>query len=638
MRSYSPVPFTNVKLSGAFWKERLDIVLARTIPSQYAQLVAHNMIEALEVRQPPPPLTIPPNRGGFTTQIFWDSDIGKWIEAASYALAHRRDEEIEARIEGIIDLLAKAQREDGYLNCWYIGRELEKRWTNLRDNHELYNAGHMLEGAIAYYQATGKRRFLDIMERYLDHIAETFGTGSGQKRGYPGHQEIELGLVKLYRLTENKKWLRLAAYFINERGSQPHYFDAEARDRGEDPTKFVQKTYEYNQSHKPVRQQDKVVGHAVRAMYMYAAMADLAAELDDAELKRAVEVLWEDATGKRMYVTGGFGPSASNEGFTTDYDLPNDTAYAETCATVAMIFWAQRMLNLDLDGRYGDTLELGLYNGALSGLSYGGDHYFYENKLESDGSDERWAWHHCPCCTMNVSRLLASVGGYFYSTGENEVAVHLYGGAKVTVVMGGCKVVLREDSDYPRSGKIAISVEPDAPARFALKLRVPDWADGATARVNGETIDVKANTTRGYLKIDRDWAPGDAVALDLPMPVRRIYAHPAVRADAGKVALMRGPLVYCLEQEDNPAGPVTRMALGREEAITAEDRRNVLGGLTVLIADGALLRDDDWNGALYRLDRPPESAPATLTAIPYFAWANRTPGSMTVWILEGTAK
>lgn len=636
MRKYSPVAFTDVDLTGEFWKERLDTVLARTIPSQYAQLEAHNMIESLEVRKPAPPLTIPRNKGGFTTQIFWDSDIGKWIEAASYALSHRRDEEIEARIEHIVDLLEKAQLEDGYLNCWYIGREIENRWTNLRDNHELYNAGHLLEGAVAYFQTTGRRRFLDIMERYLDHIARTFGPGEGQKRGYPGHQEIELALIKLYHLTGDKRRLDLATYFINERGRQPHYFDEEARARGERPEDFGQGTYEYSQSHKPVREQDKVVGHAVRAMYMYSAMADLAAELGDAELKRACEVLWEDATSKRMYVTAGFGPSARNEGFTADYDLPNDTAYAETCATVAMIFWAQRMLNLELDGSYADTLELGLYNGALSGLSHGGEHYFYENKLESDGTHNRWAWHHCPCCTMNVSRLIASVGGYFYSASEDTLAVHLYGGTQVVANVGGNSLRLRETSAYPWSGDIRIEVQPERPTTFSLKLRIPAWAEGASAKINGEPIDVAAGTQKGYLEIRREWTAGDQVELDLPLAVQRVYAHPSVRMDVGKVTLRRGPLVYCLEQADNPDAPVGRIMLGRDSEISVDTSSNVMGGLTVLTADGEALSDADWNGALYR-PSPPASRPATLTAIPYYAWNNREPGPMIVWIHETIA-
>jgi uncharacterized protein len=437
MRRYASVTFSDVTITGPFWSESLDCVLNRTIPSQYDQLQRHGLLDSLKLTQPAPPLRIPRNRHNFTTQIFWDSDIGKWIEAAAYAISHRRDPDIEAKIEAIITDLEQAQAPDGYLNCWYLGREPQNRWTNLRDNHELYNAGHMLEGAVAYYHATGRDRFMQVMMRYMDHVAATFGPGPGQKRGYCGHQEIELALVKLFQATGQTRFLDLARYFINERGAQPHYFDQERAARGEEVGTFVQGTYEYSQSHLPVRQQTKVVGHAVRAMYMYTAMADLAAEDGDASLQSACEVLWQDVTATRMYVTGGFGPSASNEGFTRDYDLPNDTAYAETCASVAFVFWAARMLNLDLDGRYGDLLEQALFNTALAGLSRDGTQYFYDNKLDSDGSHQRWDWHPCPCCTMNVSRLVASIAGYFYGLAEDEVAVHLYGGAQTVLPVAG---------------------------------------------------------------------------------------------------------------------------------------------------------------------------------------------------------
>src|SRR5690606_16412896 len=361
-----------------------------------------------------------------------------------------------------------------------LGREPEKRWSNLRDNHELYNAGHLLEGAIAYYETTGRRRWLDIMERYVEHIRKTFGPGPEQKHGYDGHQEIELALIKLYRLTGERKHLDLATYFINERGKpNPHFFDVEREERekkGWETQRYVHGNYEYSQSHLPVRQQTKVVGHAVRAMYMYTAMADLGAELGDAALKAACETLWNDVMDTKMYVTAGLGPSAHNEGFTHDYDLPNQTAYAETCASVALIFWAQLMLHLDLDGKYADVLELALFNGALSGMSRDGEHYFYANPLESNGSAERWAWHTCPCCTMNVSRLVASVGGYFLSTAPDGIAFHLYGGISATREVAGTPVEIRETSNYPWSGEVKITIDPATPTRFDVKLRIPGWS------------------------------------------------------------------------------------------------------------------------------------------------------------------
>ena len=558
-RAYAPLPFAEVAMTGAFWRERLDTVLSRTIVSQHAKLEEAGILGSLKLPKPAPPLRIPLNSHDFTMQVFWDSDVGKWIEAASYALSHRRDADIEARIDAIVDDLAKAQSADGYLNCWYIGREPEKRWTNLRDKHELYNAGHLLEGAIAYFRATGRRRFLDLMERYLDHIAATFGRGPGHKRGYDGHPEIELALVKLYRLTGDRRRLDLAAYFIDERGREPHYFTVEARARGEDPARFWAGTYEYNQSHLPVREQTKMVGHAVRAMYLASAMADLALLLDDAALKRACESLWRDVTTAQMYVTGGLGPKESNEGFTEPYDLPNETAYAETCASVALVFWAQRMLHLDLDGAYADVMERALYNGALTGLSREGTHYFYANPLESRGQHRRWAWHVCPCCTMNVSRLVASVGGYFLSTGDNGVAIHLYGGLAAKPTIGGVGVSLKETSDYPWSGDIRIEVDPDAPATFELKLRVPGWAKSAAVAINGNPIAL--NLSHGYASLLRQWRPGDVIALNLEMPPERLYAHPNVRMDVGRVALRRGPLIYCVEETDNGrAGSTTHAA------------------------------------------------------------------------------
>ena len=632
MSQYQSVRFVDVRLEGDFWRERLDTVLARTIPSQHDKLVEYQILQSLKLPNPPPPLRFARNQHNFTVQVFWDSDVGKWIEAASYALSHRRNADIETKIEAIIDDFEAAQLPDGYLNCWYLGREPEQRWTNLRDNHELYNAGHMLEGAIAYYETTGRRRWLDIMERYVEHIRAKFGTEPGKRRGYCGHQEIELALIKLYRLTGARKHLDLAAYFINERGKQPpHFFDEEATARGDDPAKYWFRNHEYSQSHKPVREQDKVVGHAVRAMYMYTAMADLAAELGDAALKLACETLWNDVMETKMYVTAGLGPSAHNEGFTHDYDLPNQTAYAETCASVALIFWAQRMLHLDLDGKYADVLELALFNGALSGLSRDGEHYFYANPLESDGTPTRWTWHTCPCCTMNVSRLVASVGGYFVSRAEDGIAFHLYGGISTSIETAGTRVALRETSNYPWSGDIRIDIDPETPVAFDLKLRIPGWCHGAKVAVNGEAVAGKA--ANGYLTINRTWQKGDVVTLDLPMPPVRLYAHPGVIMDAGRVALKRGPLVYCVEEADNPGGRVQRLKLPREAELKASARADLFDGIVTLSADALAIDEADWS-ALYRTS-PPKEHRATLTALPYYLWANRGQGSMLVWVPEG---
>ncbi len=632
MRQYSPVRFPDVTMDAGFWRERLETVLTRTIPSQYRQLESHGILESLRALKPPPEFRIPRNAHGFTTQIFWDSDVGKWIEAASYALSHRRDAEIERQIDEITDWLAQTQLPDGYLNCWYIGRELDKRWSNLRDNHELYCAGHMIEGAVAYFQATGRRRLLDIFCRYVDHIATVFGPGPGQKRGYCGHQEIELALIKLHHATGERKYLDLATYFINERGNQhPHYFDVEALARGDDPKTYRFGSYEYSQSHKPVREQDKVVGHAVRAMYMYAAMADLASDLGDEGLRKACEALWRDVTTKRMYVTAGLGPSASNEGFTADYDLPNDTAYAETCASVALIFWAQRMLNLDCDGVYGDILEQALYNGALSGLSRDGTQYFYQNPLESDGTHQRWDWHPCPCCTMNVSRLVASIGGYFYSTANGAVAVHLYGANTAKLTLDGQPVTIVQTADYPWSGKIGIAVSPAKPATFAVLLRIPSWARSHSIAINRAAV-TGAVVTRGYVRIERRWQAGDLIELELPMPVKRIYANPHVKNDVGRVALKRGPLVYCAEQIDNPSAPIPMLRLPRNAPVTTAQRTDLFDGVVTILADGEAVSAIPDN-TLYSAG-PFARTKTRITTLPYYLWNNRGVHRMAVWLTE----
>ena len=626
------VPFTAVELTDGLWAPRQRAVRERTLPFFYGQLERQGVLEGLDVDLPPGPLRVPFNGRPTTPVMYWDSDIGKWIEMAAYTLAQRRDAALEARIDDVIARIAKGQLPDGYFNSYFIRREPAKRWTNLRDWHELYNAGHLIEGAVAYAQATGKQVLLDVMRRYADHIAGMFGRGEGQKRGYCGHPEIELALVRLYRHTKERRYLDLAHYFVDERGRQPHYFDQEARARGEEPAAMYHGTYEYNQSHLPVREQRQVVGHAVRATYLYSAMADLAGEFGDAGLLDACKHLWADLTGKRLYVTGGLGPAARNEGFTTDYDLPNETAYAETCASVGLIFWAHRLLQIDRDARYADMMELALYNNALSGLALDGEHFFYDNPLASRGGHHRWQWHRCPCCPPNIGRLVASVGQYVYSTGRDEIAVHLYVQSRAAITMGGAKLTLSQETRYPWDGAVAIGIEGDRPADFTLNLRIPGWCRKARLDVNGAAIDLKAATDRGYARIRRRWQPGDRVSLALDMPPERIYANPEVRADFGRVALKRGPIVYCLEAADNKVPP-HHVALPREAAIAAGFDPALLGGMATLQADAAVIRFKD-EAALYASDPPQVERPVAIHAIPYHAWDHRAPGEMCVWLRE----
>jgi len=627
---FRPPAVTQVDVRG-FWGARADAVANRTADILYERCVEAGMLDQIDPDRPAPAQRIPFHASGtVTTQMFWDSDLGKTIETAAYCLNRRPNPALEAKIDAVIDMYAKLQQPDGYLSSWYQRMQPGKRWTNLRDCHELYCAGHLIEGAVAYYQATGKRKLLDVLSRYADHIAAKFGPEAGQKKGYCGHEEIELALVKLARATGERKYLDLARYFINQRGQQPHYFDEEARARGDDPAKFHFKSYEYNQSHRPVREQDKVVGHAVRAMYLYSGMADIATEYDDETLTAALDRLWDDLTSKRLYATGGLGPSADNEGFTSDYDLPNETAYAETCAAVGLIFWSSRMLGRGPDARYADVMELALYNGAISGLSLDGSLFFYENPLESRGAHNRWRWHRCPCCPPNVGRMVASIGTYMYSQAEGEAAVHIYGASAARLDIGGAVLRLTQTTDYPWNGAIRIDVDIERPTEAVLHLRIPRWRRKATLSLNGAAPETLDATPNGYVRIAREWRAGDVVMLDLDLAVDRLYAHPKVRQDAGRVALRRGPLLYCLEGADNPR-ELNRIRLPAASAFDARFEADLLEGVVALTAPAKEDETADWNGALYR-SAPPAARDATIKAVPYFAWDNRAPGEMLVWL------
>jgi len=625
------VAFTQVELTDRQWAPRQRVVRERTVPFLYGQMVKIGTIEALDVTKPPGPLAFPYRKNNTSTSVmYWDSDIAKWIETASYTLATHPDPKLDALIDDVVSRIAKAQEPDGYFNSFFQRREPAKKLSNLRDWHELYCLGHMIEAAVAHAQATGKSNLLDIVRRQVDLVARLFGPNDGQKRGYCGHEEIELALVKLFRLTGERRYLELASYFVDERGRQPHYFDIEARARGADPADYWYTTYHYNQSHVPVREQDRVVGHAVRAMYLYCAMADLAAEKDDPTLLEACRRLWRDLNGKRLYVTGGLGPSEHNEGFTTDYDLPNETAYAETCASVGLVFWAHRMALLEGDGRYADVMEQALYNNALSGLSLDGERFFYDNPLFSRGNHHRWIWHRCPCCPPNIARLVASLGSYVYSTAPGELAVHLYVQSNARLAVDGTKVKIEQTTNYPWEGAVAFAVEPETPAEFTLRLRIPGWCRSAELAVNGEALDVKAVSERGYASIRRRWQHGDKVTLALTMPVERIYAHPDVHADQGRVALKRGPIVYCVEAVDTSLPP-RLLSLPRDSAITSSFEPALLGGVATL--SGTALATRPANEALYRTEPwPAERVP--FKAVPYHIWDHREPGEMVVWLPE----
>jgi len=635
-RQVQPVALKRVAVKRGFWAERLRINREVTVPLEYEKCKETGRIDSLRLTwrpgQPNPP------------HHFWDSDIAKWIEAAAYTLATEPDPELEARVDAVIDLLAAAQQPDGYLNTYYTVVEPGKRWTNLRDMHELYCAGHLIEAAVAYAQATGKDKLLGVMRRYADHIASVFGPNPGQKRGYPGHEEIELALVKLYRFTGERRYLDLAAFFVNERGRRPHYFDSEARARGEDPQSYRWRDHTYTQSHLPVREQRTAEGHAVRAMYLYSGMTDVGVEMGDETLLEACRVLWRNVVQRRMYVTGGVGSAAYGERFTADYDLPNEFAYAETCAAIGLVLWAHRMLQAELDAQYADVMELALYNGALSGVSLGGDLFFYANPLEvhperfsyrselssSAVTPRRQPWFGCACCPMNIARLIASVGQYIYSVEDRAAYVHLFVDSSVDLQVAGQKIRLRQETEYPWEGDVRLYLSLLEPTEFTLGLRVPGWAGSVRISVNGVPCEVPLQ--KGYARIDRIWQDGDRVTFSLPMRIRRLSAHPAVYENCGRVALQRGPLIYCLEEVDNGRN-LRDIVLPRDAELCARFEPELLGGVVTI--NGTALRSDlsSWDSHLYRPFRG-KAQEIALKAVPYFAWANREAGEMLVWIRE----
>lgn len=632
-------PVKDVQIEGGLWGERQATNRNRTIPAIYHQMEITGRVDAWRLKWKP---------GDPKPHIFWDSDMGKWLEAVAYSLMTHPDAALEAQADAVIDLIEQAQQPDGYLNIFFTAVEPENRWKNLRDWHELYDAGHLIEGAVAYAEATGKRKLLDIMCRYTDHIDARFGRDEGKLRGYCGHPEIELALVRLYHATGEKRYFELSKYFVDERGQQPLYFDVETVARGEDPRNYWAKTYRYCQAHVPIREQKTAMGHSVRAAYLYSGVADIVAQTGDAELAAVCKTIWDDLVQHQMYITGGLGPAHANEGFTFAYDLPNETAYAETCAAIALVFWAQRMFNLEHDSRYVDVMERALYNGFLSGVSFEGRHFFYANPLASfpnvnpydrfsgittEQHYHREEWFDCACCPPNLARLIASIGSYFYSTSNDTLFVHLYNQNRSTLTVGGTTVRLAQQTNYPWDEQVEMTVGLDAPARFKMALRIPEWCRSYTLSVNGAAV--QAAAARGYVTIEREWANGDTVTLRLAMPVERMAPHPEIRQDAGCVALQRGPVVYCLEQVDN--GPrLANVALPREAKLEASFDANLFGGVGVISGEGVRVEPGEWQGSLYQ----PQSVvkvmqkPQPIKAIPYCFWANREPGEMRVWIRE----
>jgi hypothetical protein len=604
------VPFTDVRLTDDFWLPRQQTGRVVTLPHCLAMCETTGRLRNFDI-------AAGKSQGKFEGYFFNDSDVYKVVEGAANYLAIQPDPKLDAQLDDLIARLAAAQQPDGYLNTYYTVAEPGQRWTDLKVRHELYCAGHLIEAAVAHFKATGKRNFLDVATRLADHIDSVFGPD--KRRDVCGHEEIELALIRLWRATGEQRYLDLARFFIDERGN-PHGRESYG---------------DYCQDHAPICQQTEAVGHAVRAMYLYSAVTDLAMLSRDESCLRALDRLWTDLTSRKLYITGGIGSSSHNEGFTTAYDLPNDTAYAETCAGIGLVLWSHRLSLLHADAQYADVLERALYNNFLASTSLEGDKFYYVNPLASRGAHHRQPWYACACCPPNIVRTLSSIGQYVYARSDRAIYVNLYVGSDATLrLLQGLDVRIRQQTHYPWDGEVKLTVDPSVAAEFDLNLRIPGWCTGGIVRVNGQPFRPPA-IQKGYLRVARTWSAGDVVELTLPMPVERIAASPRVKADVGRAAIQRGPLVYCLEQVDNKDG-VRNLMLPREGALRTEFRDDILGG--VMIVKGHALRTvppDPAEPALYRRLDPGEAV--DFIAVPYFGWDNRRSGEMIVWLPESAA-
>jgi DUF1680 family protein len=586
----APVDFSHVRIDDPFWSPRLASHAATTLAVCIDQIENRTgRIRNFE--------NAARKEGEHSGIYFDDSDVYKALEGMAYTLIHHPDAALEKKADEWIDKFAAAQEPDGYLNTYYSLTGLENRWKNM-DKHEMYCAGHMMEAAVAYYQATGKRKLLDVSIRMAEHIMDVFGPG--KRHWVPGHEEIELALVKLYHVTNDARYLDFACWLIEERG----HGHGTKGDEGEwNPA--------YYQDEMPVRYMSIIQGHAVRCMYLYCGMSDVAALKSDTGYINALHRLWEDVTLRKMYVTGGIGSSRHNEGFTEAYDLPNYEAYCETCASVGMVFWNSRMNRFTGDGKYIDVLERSMYNGALAGVSLAGDRFFYVNPLASEGHHHRQAWYGCACCPSQISRFLPSIGNYIYGISPDAIWVHLYMGNTAEVKASeDHTVVLQQETDYPWSGDVRMRIKAlNAPLKKEIRLRIPGWCESYTVAVNGKTVPSPV-TEKGYAVLDRKWKAGDEITLSFDMPVEVIAAHPRVRENTGKRAVQRGPLVYCIEEADHKED-FEKITLSPHTAYSFEYVPDLLNGVIRITAN------------------PGDKA---IQLIPYYAWDNREAGAMKVWI------
>lgn len=592
--------------------------------------------------------------GEFYGMVFQDSDVAKWLEAVAWSLCQKPDAELEKTADEVIELVAAAQCEDGYLNTYFTVKAPEERWTNLAECHELYCAGHMIEAGVAFFQATGKRRLLEVVCRLADHIDSVFGPGENQLHGYPGHPEIELALMRLYDVTQEPRYIALVKYFVEARGTQPHFYDIEYEKRGKTsywntygPAWMVMDK-PYSQAHQPISEQPVAIGHAVRFVYLMAGVAHLARLSQDEGKRQDCLRLWKNMAQRQLYITGGIGSQSSGEAFSSDYDLPNDTVYAESCASIGLMMFARRMLEMEADSQYADVMERALYNTVLGGMALDGKHFFYVNPLEVHPKSlkfnhiydhvkpVRQRWFGCACCPPNIARVLTSLGHYIYTPHDDALYINLYIGNSAEIPVGNEALRLRISGNYPWQEQVQIVIDSSSPVHHTLALRLPDWCDKPQVTLNGAPV--TQDVRKGYLYISHLWQEGDTLLLTLPMPVRRIYGNPLVRHQAGQVAVQRGPLVYCLEQTDN-GEQLHNLQLPRDARFSTVEGKGIFARKILLQAPGyKQTAEDAEQQALWRYDRAPSSRqPHLLTFIPWFSWANRGEGEMRIWVNEAEA-
>ncbi|MGB2763996.1 MAG: glycoside hydrolase family 127 protein [Candidatus Aminicenantaceae bacterium] len=634
-----PIPFTEVSINDAFWSIRTETNRKVTIPFAFKKCEEtgriNNFLKAAGKME-----------GKFEGLRYNDSDVFKIMEGASYSLRLHPDPKLEKYLDDLIVIIAAAQEDDGYL---YTARTIDPenpapgagdtRWSKLRGSHELYNVGHMYEAAVAHYLATGKRTFLDVAIKNADLLVETFGPD--KKHDMPGHQETEIGLAKLYRVTGNDKYLKLARFFLNERGKahDGEFYPESSRFALYTRTKHIQ-------HHKPVLEQEEAVGHAVRAAYMYAGMADVAALTGNVNYVSAINRIWENVVSKKLYLTGGIGSRHDGEAFGDNYELPNLTAYNETCAAIGNVMWNHRLFLLFGETKYLDVLERSLYNGLISGVSLSGDLFFYPNPLESDGEFKfnqgalrRKPWFDCACCPGNLARFLPSIPGYIYANKGNILYVNLFVSSSAKIKMANNKVTIKQESNYPWEGDINITVDPELSEKFAIYVRIPGWAQSkpvpsdlyrykiksekkVSLKVNGNSVNL--NMDKGFAKILRKWKKGDKIELDLPMPIKRVLCNEKVEGNREKVAIERGPIVYCAEEVDNGKN-VRKLVIPDNVVLRSEYQKDLVGGIVIIhgIIPGLNLSKEGKSEAKNK---------QKFIAIPYYAWGYRGEGQMAVWL------